>query len=368
MDKLDFLRRANIVHSGKYDYSDVVYKNAYEKVTIVCPDHGKFEQKPYNHIRGAVCLKCAIVNRAKQFKLPLEKFIEKAKDVHGNKYDYSEVQYLNNRDLIDIKCQKHGKFQQRVSAHLQGYGCVDCSNEKRTYTTEKFVTKANVVHNGKYDYSKVIYRHSQTKVVIICPKHAEFRQLPNLHLLGSGCPVCANNERKLVKEEFIFKAVAQHGDKYDYSNVIYKGCREKIIITCREHGNFEQTPNSHLNGAGCPYCNSSKGERVLETIFNNNGISYIREYKLPEIISRREYDFYLPDHNLLIEFQGIQHYKPIDYFGGEDALNYTKQNDRLKRSFAKLFKYRLLEFNYKQLKLLSNSEFEELVLSAINRL
>ncbi len=365
MDKTEFLRKAQLTHNFKYSYTEVVYKNPYEKVTIDCPDHGKFEQKPYIHIRGAVCPKCAIAKRPSLLRLSMEKFIEKAKSIHGDKYDYSEVQYLNNKDLVDIGCPQHGKFQQRVSAHLQGYGCVDCANDNRTLTTEKFIKKAELIHNRKYDYSKVTYKHSKIKVVVICPEHGEFTQLPSMHLLGTGCPNCSNNARKLTQEEFITKARLLHGEKYDYSNVLYKGCRQKVTINCKEHGDFTQIPNSHLNGAGCPCCNSSKGERVLEAIFDNKDIKYIREYKLPEIVNRFEYDFYLPEHNTLVEFHGIQHYKPIEYFGGEDALSYVKRNDRFKRDLAYLFKYRLLEFNYKQLKLLTKQDFEDLVLNTL---
>lgn len=367
MDKTEFLRKAQLTHNFKYSYTEVIYKNPYEKVTIDCPDHGKFEQKPYIHIRGAICPKCAISKRATLFKLPIEKFIEKAKSLHGEMYDYSEVQYLNNRDFIDIKCPKHGKFQQRVLAHLQGYGCVDCGKEKRTYNTEEFVKKSNLVHRDRYDYSKVVYKHSQLRVIIICKIHGEFSKLPNMHLLGSGCPVCSNSQRKLTQDEFLYKAKTVHNERYDYTKLTYKGCREKVIITCREHGDFVQTPNSHLNGSGCPWCTSSKGEQAIERILDTNSIKYIREYKLPEIVNRFEYDFFLPEKNILIEFHGIQHYKSIPYFGGEDALSYTRRNDKLKRDFAQIFKYRLLEFNYKQFKSMTVLDFEKLVLTTINR-
>lgn len=366
MDKSEFLRKAEITHGNKYSYNEVNYVSPYEKVTIGCPDHGMFEQKPYAHMRGAVCPKCSALKKANLLKLPIDRFIEKARKLHGNLYNYSQVQYLNNRDFIDIECPKHGMFQQRVSAHLQGYGCCDCANEKRKYSTEEFIRRSNLVHNNKYDYSNVSYTHSKTSVRIRCPKHGEFSQIPNMHLLGSGCPLCSNNVRRLTQEEFISKCKFVHNEKYDYSKVVYVGCREKVVITCKNHGDFSQIPNSHLNGSGCPYCNASKGERAIENILEQKGIKYIREYKLPEIVERFEYDFYLPDRNILIEFQGIQHYKSIPYFGGEDALAYTKRNDRFKRDFARLFKYRLVELNYKQLKFLSTKEFEELVLNIID--
>lgn len=364
----EFIRRAKEIHGNKFDYSKAIYINSKTKLTIICCSHGAFKQLPSNHINGQECPKCAEEKRSLLFRLPLTKFIEKASKLHNDKYDYSEVMYTNNRDMIIISCPKHGKFKQLVLGHLQGYGCYKCGNETRTYLTEDFIKKAKIKHGDKYDYSKVMYVHSKNKVTIICPEHGEFEQIANAHLYGSICPRCSNDDRKLTQKEFIKRGKQIHGDKYDYSKVEYKGCRDKVIITCLTHGDFKQNPNSHLsNKSGCPYCFASKGESTIETILTKHGISYTREYKIPGTNYRFKYDFYLPEYKLLIEFQGIQHYKAIPYFGGEDNFQYIKRNDLFKKALAREVKLRLIEFNYKQLKHLNEEQFEKLVLNSINR-
>ena len=198
-----------------------------------------------------------------------EEFIIKANKVHGNKYDYSLIDYKNNKTKICIICPEHGEFWQLANSHLKGCGCPKCAaierGIKQRDNKDSFIKKAKEIHHDKYDYSKVEYVNSSTKVCIICPEHGEFWQTPSSHLNGRGCPKCGMIKRNSCKRanitDFINNANKVHHDKYDYSKVEYVNNRVKIRILCHkkdnngiEHGEFWQTPSSHLNGRGCPKC------------------------------------------------------------------------------------------------------------------
>ncbi len=185
-----------------------------------------------------------------------QEFIEKAKKIHGDKYDYSKVEYVHSHTKVCIICPKHGEFWQAPRHHLNGSGCPKCAGTIQL-TTEEFIRRAKEVHGDKYDYSKVEYVHSHTKVCIICPKHGEFWQIPVHHLNGSGCPKCAGTIQ-LTTEEFIRRAKEVHGDRYDYSKVKYVNARTKVCIICPKHGEFWQTASEHLRGQGCPKCAQEK--------------------------------------------------------------------------------------------------------------
>lgn len=195
-----------------------------------------------------------------------ETFIEKAKRIHGDKYDYSKVEYINGHTKICIVCPIHGEFYQAPHKHLQGQGCPQCGREKTRQSTlltkEEFIKKANCVHNNKYNYDKINYINNSTKVAITCPKHGVYYQIPKSHLMGCGCPICAQEQRtaKQTKsqEKFIQEAIIIHGDKYDYSKVKYKNSSSKVCIICPQHGEFHQSPNKHIRGQGCPQCGGSQ--------------------------------------------------------------------------------------------------------------
>ena len=186
-----------------------------------------------------------------------EEFIKDARKVHGDEYDYTKVDYVNNRTKVCIICLKHGEFWQTPSDHTQGAGCPKCkgdkTHERLASNKEDFIKKGNEKHHDKYNYSKVNYVNTHTKVCIICLKHGEFWQTPNNHLRGKGCTKCGGT-CVLTKEEFIKKACETHGNKYDYSKVDYVNANTKVCIICPEHGEFLQTPDNHTQGQGCPKC------------------------------------------------------------------------------------------------------------------
>ena len=276
-------------------------------------------------------------------KLTTEDFIKRAKEIHGNKYDYSKVEYINAHTKVCIICPEHGEFWQTPDNHCSKRnkcGCPKCFG--KVFKIEDFVKKAKEIHGDKYDYSKVEYKNSTTKICIICPEHGEFWQTPNKHLTGRGCPKCHEKNKKFYKllttEDFVKKAKSVHGDKYNYSKSEYKGNHIKVCIICPEHGEFWQTPANHLRFKGCSKCKSSHLQTKIRQLLIENKISF-EEEKIFNFFkngkSHLSVDFYLPDYNIAIECQGIQHYKPTN-FGGklsfeETNFNYELQIKRDKR-------------------------------------
>lgn len=197
-------------------------------------------------------------------------------------------------------------------------------------TTEEFISRAKLIHGDKYDYSDIKYVNKHTKVYIVCPEHGGFWQSPNNHLSGNGCPECwkiRNLTSKLGDTEtFTKKAKNIHGDKYDYSKVDYSHSLSKVCIICPIHGEFWQTPNMHLHGQGCPICNESTLEKDVRKELTNNNMQYVQQYKC-SWLGRQSLDFFLPQYNIGIECQGIEHFKPSEYFGGEKGYEVITSND-----------------------------------------
>ena len=192
----------------------------------------------------------------------IKEFIEKAMQLNGEKYDYSKVKYINCDTKVILICKIHGEFEQTPYNHLKNHHCNKCAIEKNAINLknnkELFINKSFNVHNNKYDYSKVEYKKSSEKVIIICKIHGDFKQTPSNHLTGYGCKKCSieyiASLKKSNTNDFKNRSIIIHEDKYDYSKVKYKKSSEKVIIICKKHGDFEQTPNGHLNGAGCKKC------------------------------------------------------------------------------------------------------------------
>lgn len=269
-------------------------------------------------------------------KITKEDFIQKANMIHYNKYDYSKFEYLNNRIKSIIICPIHGEFEQTADNHVnQKQGCKICgkisSSTNRTKSLEEYITDANKKHDFKYDYSKVVYNGNKKFITIICPIHGEFNQRADEHL-KYGCQKCAVIERAKLQikniEYFLEKVKHIHGDLYDYSKFEYIGDKVKSIIICKKHGEFLQSPNSHTNRkAGCPICKLSKGELQIRNWLDLNNIKYKTEQKFRECKhnSYLPFDFYLPELDICIEYDGIQHFKPMSY--GSDNTLKTKINN-----------------------------------------
>jgi len=286
MNKDSFIEKSIKIHKYEYDYSDVNYKNTSTKVIIKCKIHGPFEQTPNCHLIGRGCPKCY-----GNIKYTNETFIEKCVKIWGDsvndKYDFSKIDYKNNKIPIKIICKKHGEFYQRPDEFLHKHGCDICGGTSKSCTKE-FVKKSKIIHNEDYDYSKVSYKDSHTK----------------------------------------------------------------IEIGCKKHGFFKQQPNGHLNGNGCPICKLSKGEIRIKNFLNDNSINYFHQktfdnckYKLDLV-----FDFYLPEYKTCIEYDGIQHNESVEYFGGEKSLELNRIKDNIKNEYCKNNNMNLLRISYNKFK------------------
>lgn len=279
-------------------------------------------------------------------RLTVKELIERAQKVHGDKYDYSLV--VNEGLFVKNKiiCKKCGNvFEMTFNNHINHkQGCKFCSHRSYKYSTDEWVARAKEIHGNKYDYSKVIYTNKEIKVCIICLEHGEFWMTPDKHVNSKqGCPKCAKNY-KLNSESFITKARVVHGNYYDYSKCVYKNTDTKICIICPEHGEFLQTPHSHLSGKGCPKCHEEKNVneiKLFNFISNNIKCKVISQYKC-NWLNGQSIDIFIPDINIGIEYQGIQHFKPVKYFGGNKKFEYTilkdkEKYEKCKKNGVKLF-------------------------------
>jgi len=233
----------------------------------------------------------------------------------------------------------------------------------KRYTYQEFVNNARKIHHNKYDYSKFVYTNSRTKGVIICLKHdVEFLQNPQHHLRGCGCRICAIQDiaaRKYTTEWFITQSNKIHGNAYDYSLVCYISNKLKVKIICRRHGVFEQTPNSHISGKqGCPTCKKSKGELEVKKFLDVNNIKYVTQKKFDSckgVSKLLPFDFYLPDYNICIEYDGIQHFRGWCRYKEQKEknlifLNKIRNNDSVKTNYCKYNNIKLIRIKYSEFK------------------
>jgi hypothetical protein len=210
----------------------------------------------------------------------------------------------------------------------------------RKLTILEWIENAKHVHKTKYDYSLVNYINNRTNIKIICPIHGIFEQRPSHHTAGHGCFKCrvdwSKKQFSKTKQQFIIDANKVHHNFYTYDNYVYDNWKIKSFITCPKHGDFLQNPNMHLDGCGCPKCKASKGEIKLELFFKNNNIAYIQNYKFDgcKYIKQLPFDFYLPDYNICIEYDGEQHYMPINHLGGFNKFLKTNNNDNIKTQYC----------------------------------
>ncbi len=217
-----------------------------------------------------------------------EAFVLKAKEVHGDKYDYSLVDYTRNDRKVVIVCPEHGKFEQRPNNHLDGKGCLDCSVANKSHTFETFISKSKILYSDAYDYSEVEFIRLLEPVTIRCRKHGYFQQTPKHHLSkNGGCPACSKDSiLSRRQEEFIRRSVEKYGDRYDYSKVIYQGMFIPVKIGCAVHGEYLKIPNNHLNGSHCPKCSSEERASRLHW-------DYLERCKLDEKLANSDAVLYL---------------------------------------------------------------------------
>ena len=295
----EFIERSVEIHKSFYSYSKVVFKNTTTLVKITCPVHGDFEQIPKSHLKGSGCQWCAGKKRQ-----TTESMIKRYNKAHDNKYNYSLTKFTKSSEKIWVICPIHGKFEQVASAHLR-QGCPSCGGTKKI-TFEEFLEKSNKIHENKYIYDKSTFKNINTPMKIRCWEHGEFKQTPRSHLMpGEKCPYCLGYVFDNV-DALIYKFKKIHDDYYDYSDVVYTGAHNKIWIGCPIHGKFEQEPASHTLGSGCPKCKGKGPSKMEVEIFDFIKSKYpgkiIQNDR--EILDGKELDIFIPDLNIAFEING----------------------------------------------------------------
>lgn len=349
---LDFISKARAIHGDKYDYSKSVYVNSRTLLCIICPIHGEFWMKPNLHIMGN---RCGCPMCSKSHKIDTKEFINRAMSKHGDKYDYSDVKYVCAEKKVRIICKKHGVFEQTPAAHLVGQGCPICANKRkgcsRKMSKAEFIEKAKKKHGNKFEYSKVDYENNRTKVLLTCNTcKKDFLTTPDSHLVGHKCPWCS--KKKKTTEMFVEELKSIYKDSFIYNDVVYKKSTIPVSLTCKKHGAFKQTPSKLLSGYGCPFCFTvSKGEKRIISYLDDKDIEYVRQKRFTSegLLCSNKYiqvDFYLEQLNLIIEYNGIQHYNPVDRFGGEEQLARQQERDFALRCFCDKYNINLIEIKY----------------------
>lgn len=368
----EFLDRIRTAHPhGLYDFSESKYYGIAEYTNFYCKLHmQECRVLPQNLWRGSGCYDCGQIAGNKSRALEYADFVSRCLESHEDTYDYSMVEYVNAKTPVIVGCYEHGSWSVLPNNHMYGRSrCPICARrdaglriaEANTKDTDWFISVAEELHNFKYDYSETEYRGSREKLWINCPEsgHEPFEQWPRTHLTGKGCKKCGRESSaallRLSSEEVIGRFVDVHRDRYDYSLSEIYGTDSYIKIGCPEksHGVFNQKVASHLEGKGCPKCRLSKGETMVAKLLDAASIDFQVEFKIQDSVDDKilRFDFYIPNQNVLIEYDGEQHYRPVT-FGGmtkEKALEVHKKiksRDHRKNVWALDKGYRLIRIRF----------------------
>jgi len=338
----EFIEKAKKIFP-QYLYDKVKYINNKTDIIVTCPEHGDFNIRPDCLLNGTGCDICGGTK-----KMTTEDFVRKANYVHNGYFTYENCIYIDSNSKVTVTCPKHGDFEVKANNHLSGCNCKKCLREGITHeitklpkinkttkklTNETFIEKAKQKWGDRYTYEKVEYVKNKMPVIITCQEHGDFQVTPNHFLSGRGCPKCAKNY-KYSTEEFIEKVKDKYGDRYLYDKIDYISTHKDILIGCKKHGYFPVSPSNFLKGEGCPTCSQSKLENEVEKALIDNNIEYIRQYK-SSFLGKMSLDFFIPFCNIGIECQGIQHYEPVDFFGGSSALLLQEHRDKEKYELCK---------------------------------
>lgn len=300
--------------------------------------------------------RCKLNNIMSTKRLTTEEFIQRSKELHFDKFTYDQTIYKNANTPIIITCKVHGHFSTNPNNHIhKRSGCPLCYGRVKKNTSQ-FIDNVKKVHGNIFTFEKTIYTNDTDKLIITCKEHGDFTPRPTNLLQGSGCPSCAldvaSRRYRKSQADFIIQSNIIHNDKYDYSSVEYVNNRTNVTIICPTHGSFSQSPSSHIHSkCGCPSCKSSKGEIEVRNWLQNNNIEFSEQHTFSDCRDRLplRFDFYLPHYNMLIEFNGIQHYRYIPAFhknNNHDSFERVKQRDIIKSEYCKSNGLQLLIIPY----------------------
>lgn len=334
----EFKKRYYEKYGDKYNLEKVNYFNNKKEIIVTCPIHGDFKIRPNDLMMGQGCPYCGGTKKSNT-----EDFIKKASYVHNNYFSYEKTVYVNSNEKLIVTCPIHGDFEVKANNHLNGANCLKCKREKISHKINKlpkinsstkklneetFKNKFYEKYGNKFILDNIEYVNYTTPIIVICPIHGEFKITPQKLMNGRGCSKCAKNYR-YTTEEFINLANEKHNNKYSYEKTIYKSTHKNIIVTCPIHGDFNISPANHLKGQGCPICNESHLEKEINNFLIENNIKFERQKRF-KWLGLQSLDFYLPEYNIAIECQGIQHFEPIGFFGGEKGFENIIKRDENK--------------------------------------
>lgn len=299
------------IHGDKFDFSKSVYVDTHTKIEVYCKEHNyTFFPVPKNLKKGIGCYHCGRASQIEKAKKPKEQFVEDAVKIYKGKDDYSLVEYKNNKTPVKITCSIHGIFEKKPDQYLQGLGCEKCS-KKKTKSNDKdlFIEEAKKIYGDKDDYTNTEIVASNKKINVKCTKHDLIfeKDIPT-YLGGWGCPTCSAENYSLIrtktKEEYIKQAKKVHKDNCDYTDTIYKGCKEKITVKCNIHNTyFDTLPFNHLAGGSCRKCLS---ENLSKALFGKEGTGgYTKSGYVNQADGREAYIYLIRCFNESEEFYKI---------------------------------------------------------------
>ena len=283
--------------------------------------------------------------------LTRDSFIEKAREKFNGRYSYDKVDYVDYKTEVTITCPIHGDFMQRPSNHLKGHGCPQCAKNGVRPTLEAFRARFS---DKMINLSEFEYKRATDAGKCICERCGNVWYTTPMSLMkGSGCPRCAK-ERRIKKrtsnlEEFLLKYEKLYGKRYDFGMSVYKNALTKMDVLCPLHGKFSMTPNDLLSGHGCPKCNASSLEQAVRNILMSYDIEFEEQKRFDWLkhVKPLALDFYIPSKNIAIECQGIQHFRPIEHFGGENEFASIVKRDEIKRKLCESYGLTLVYYTDK---------------------
>lgn len=332
------------------------YVTAKEKIRFKCSVcNSIWEATPDSVLKGSGCPKCAVKRVHSMQKLSQEEVVRRVNSINPNIILLDK--YINSKTSLQCYCKKHKlKFTSKAQTVLSGtYICPECKkekvSEKQMKSNKEFINQLKNLNICVLPLED--YKGSNVKIAFKCLKCGYIREaIPsNVIAHNGGCPKCAGQSIKSLTD-FIIQANIVHNNKYLYSKAKYLGRHNKTTIICPIHGDFEQEIGSHLSGCGCSKCNQSKGEQQVQKILESLNISFSNQFKIKnnQYFANKyiavDFQFKYNEQEYFIEYNGKQHYEPIEYFGGEERFKKQVERDNDLRQYCKDNNIRLLEIKY----------------------
>lgn len=330
------------------------YVNMHTKIECVCPVGHHWFPIAQDVIRGEGCSKCGLISRVAKRTKTHEQFVEEVRNLNP---DITVVgTYKNSHTKIEFRCKEGHKWITTPSNVLAGKTCLTCANIQSSLrqrkSHEKFVEEVQILHPDITVIGK--YVNANTKIEFMCSKGHIWKSAPSNLLSGCSCPFCKGEKISALKfkthEQFLGEVLELGIDVTVLGT--YHSAREHILCRCNKcNHEWMITPNNLLRGFGCPKCKKSKGEQAVEEYLIAHNIVFETQKRFADCIDQRPlpFDFYLPEYNILIEYQGAQHYMATHRMGDEEKLIYRQKHDCIKRKYCKDKGINLLEIPYTNL-------------------